>query len=448
MVITKKNYEINEADENMIKSVADPLDETHTIPYKDWEDIKKSSKVYKIPIEYCKLRVENGRIKHEVKSYEKTQSALDQNADETQDIIRNFISKSEPGLNKKLMNALKGGQREPAVITSDGVLINGNRRKWALEELNKKSPNESYQYLKVVILPSSKEPDRPTIIDIVKLQNRYETQSDGKSPFSLMNKALTYYDAVQDGMNLEELLRDDPEFKYLDDNKFKSALKFWKKKNFKPIEVIHKYQKTFGIEDNYSEVEDKWDAFLEGSSKVIDKIEDSNSLVKYQIEDKEVPILEMAFYNMMKLSDHDGTGLRRRTDFARNFMSWVEIQKKDVLKIAEFEEDQTIEDPYERDENWQNNNAQKIISIIKGLEGRRRRQGERDEPLQRLEKVLKELTHKDLSPEAREGMPYPDIETAMKICNDIETENKSLKTYFYDCMKNRDKLSDLNKNRK
>tara|TARA_B110000444_G_C18539294_1_gene454923 strand:- start:235 stop:705 length:471 start_codon:yes stop_codon:yes gene_type:complete len=156
----------------------------------------------------------------------------------------------------------------------------------------------------------------------------------------------------------------------------------------------------------------------------------------------------MAFYNMMKLSDHDGTGLRRRTDFARNFMSWVEIQKKDVLKIAEFEEDQTIEDPYERDESWQNKNAQQITSIIKGLEGRRRRQGERDEPLQRLEKVLKELTHKDLSPEAREGMPYPDIETAMKICNDIETENKSLKTYFYDCMKNFDKLIDQNNKHK
>ena len=77
--------------------------------------------------------------------------------------------------NDNLVKLIKAqGQRQPAVMTADGFLINGNRRKLALDRLYKESSqNEQYRFLKVVILPGSNDAERPTYQDIAKLENRY-----------------------------------------------------------------------------------------------------------------------------------------------------------------------------------------------------------------------------------------------------------------------------------
>ena len=122
---------------------------------------------YLIPIEYC-FRLDNGRIKHQILSHEKIKGSLDKNSDETQKIISDYISKSDP---KKSGFEKAFGKRWPIkVMTADGFLINGNRRKWAFQELSKVYPNEKYNRLKVVILPGSDSPERPTVKDIAILK--------------------------------------------------------------------------------------------------------------------------------------------------------------------------------------------------------------------------------------------------------------------------------------
>ena len=176
------------------------------IPYKNWRQINKQSSVYEIPIEFCKFRLENGRLKSQVLSHIKTKGALDVDAEDTQKIISKFIEKADPKRNEELQKILKKeGQKEPAVITADGYLINGNRRKWALEKLFKDEQDVKYKFMKVIILPGSDDPERPNQMDLALLENRYQVYVDGKSEYTVMNKALTYRDHVNNGIPLEQL---------------------------------------------------------------------------------------------------------------------------------------------------------------------------------------------------------------------------------------------------
>ena len=63
-------HKIDTIKEEHINKVKDKIKgATFEIPYRDWLD-KKKPEVYNVPLDYCKFRKENGRIKDEVLSYE------------------------------------------------------------------------------------------------------------------------------------------------------------------------------------------------------------------------------------------------------------------------------------------------------------------------------------------------------------------------------------------
>ena len=106
---------------------------------------------------------------------------------------------------------MHGGQREPAFITCDGFLINGNRRKMVIDQLKSDFPEDDrYPFMKVVILPGLNEPGGPpSLVEIEKLENRYQLQSDGKSEYYGFDRALSMKRKIELGLSLEEQLRDD-----------------------------------------------------------------------------------------------------------------------------------------------------------------------------------------------------------------------------------------------
>lgn len=58
-----------------------------------------------------------------------------------------MLDKNDPEKNVELERSISHeGQREPAIITCEGFLINGNRRKMTLKKIKLK-------FMKVVILP-------------------------------------------------------------------------------------------------------------------------------------------------------------------------------------------------------------------------------------------------------------------------------------------------------
>ena len=120
---------------------------------------KVERKIWLVPIDLLRYRKENGRIASDVIDYEKTYGLLDETDVEAQGLLRKFLERKDPEKTSILSkNIVYSGQREPAVVTCDGFLINGNRRKMVMESLRDEYPNNhKYDYMKVVILPGENE---------------------------------------------------------------------------------------------------------------------------------------------------------------------------------------------------------------------------------------------------------------------------------------------------
>ncbi|RXH56722.1 hypothetical protein [Granulicella sibirica] len=77
-------------------------------------------------------------------------------------------------------------QQEPAVLTADGILINGNRRSAALRNLySNKPPHLDARYVKCLVLP-----DDATPAELLDLEAELQVARDFKEDYSWINEAL------------------------------------------------------------------------------------------------------------------------------------------------------------------------------------------------------------------------------------------------------------------
>ena len=102
---------------------------------------KHERDIVKVPIDILRFRKDNGRIASDVSDYEHTHGPLDESSEEAQIELRKFLENKDPEKTDILSkNILHSGQREPAIITCDGFLINGNRRKMVMARLRSSTP--------------------------------------------------------------------------------------------------------------------------------------------------------------------------------------------------------------------------------------------------------------------------------------------------------------------
>ena len=199
--------------------------------------------VYLVPIALLRYRKDNGRISSDILDYERNYGVLDEKNEEAQEVIRQFLEDKDKEKTDELTKSMKHeGQRDPAIVTCDGFLINGNRRKMVLEKLRDDTHDSRFLNLKVVILPGKNdEGGSPTLLEIEQIENRYQLQSDGKAEYYAFDHALSIKRKIELGMTLEEQLRDDPVFSGLDKKTFEKAVKKYSDDYLKPLECIDRY---------------------------------------------------------------------------------------------------------------------------------------------------------------------------------------------------------------
>lgn len=94
------------------------------------------------------------------------------------------------------------GQQEPAIITADGILINGNRRAAALRSLL----DENYlnaRYIRCLVLP-----ENATVAEIVDLEAELQIARDFKQDYSWVNEALLIQELYdREGKNFENVAK-------------------------------------------------------------------------------------------------------------------------------------------------------------------------------------------------------------------------------------------------
>ncbi|MFI2663483.1 ParB N-terminal domain-containing protein [Micromonospora carbonacea] len=103
---------------------------------------------------------------------------------------------------KALKEDLKDrGQQDPAIITAEGVLINGNRRAAALRSLYQDDDWLKARYVQCLVLPDDAQPD-----ELVDLEAELQIARDFKQDYSWINEAFLIEELYdREGKNFERV---------------------------------------------------------------------------------------------------------------------------------------------------------------------------------------------------------------------------------------------------
>ena len=88
-------------------------------------------------------------------------------------------------------------QREPLLITSDGVVVNGNRRLAAMRELFTQNPMQfsHFAYVDCAVLPSSVTPS-----EIVEVEVRLQMRPETKLPYGWIEESIAIREMLDEGL--------------------------------------------------------------------------------------------------------------------------------------------------------------------------------------------------------------------------------------------------------
>lgn len=404
--------------------------------------------IWVVPTNILRFRKDNGRIASDVLSYEKNYSPLSETEEEDQKILGKFLFDKDRPKTEELKNSLlRDGQREPAIITCDGFLINGNRRKLALEILRVESPGGAkFRDMKVVILPGKDDPGGPpTIKEIEQIENRYQLQSDGKAEYYNFDRALSIRRKIDSGISLEDQLRDDPNFINLSPREFKQKMKKIENEYLGPLECVDNYLGNLGRDGLYDTVskgrddpEGRWQAFIDYHQHVHQRLMDNKKLVEMGIEEDEVGKIEDAAFKIIRKREIPTLG--KVHQIMRSFPKWLtnsEI-KDELLKISEIDNDLPQEesvdkdgielDPRIIDKIWGGKHETEITKHIKVAKGLYDYNHLTETPLTLLEAALKKLNHEKME---LQSIQASDQDKAKILINGIREKIKNIEHEFY-----------------
>ncbi|MEC7769809.1 MAG: hypothetical protein VX798_01410 [Bacteroidota bacterium] len=432
------------------------------IDFRNWVSTGLEQKVYYVPTDLLRFRKDNGRIASDVLSYEKNNGPLSETDAEDQKILRDFLEKKDPEKTEELMNSIEQGtQRNAAIITADGFLINGNRRKMAIEKLWEKTQKKDFQYMKVIILPDSDDKDYggpPTIKEIEQIENRYQLQSEGKSEYYNFDRALSMRRKIEIGMTLEEQLRDDPRYINKSKKEFNAVLRKFKADFLEPLECIDDYLELLGrsglyhtISTGVTDREGRWQAFLDFSKHVRKKLRNEAHLIKMGLEEDEIGDVEEIAFKIIRKREFPGMKVHK---IMRDLPKWLENNeaKEELFKLLDIDltlsnEESKDEkgqeyDERKKDQIWNSKNQNEIIHHVKEAHSKVERMKELETPLTLLEAALKKLQHKDMK---TASVAPKDMTRAMKLAQDVKMAADALESEFYHHKKNIKKLNGKNR---
>lgn len=420
--------------------------------------------VYLVPVGLLRYRKDNGRIASDVMNYEKLNGPLDEKDASAQQILAKFLADKDPEKVEILTHSIAHmGQNEPAIITCDGFLINGNRRKMVLGRLATKSSSVS-EFMKVVILPCPADPGGPpTLIEIEQLENRYQLQSEGKSEYYGFDRALSIKRKIDLGFSLRDQLRDDPRYATVSEKELEQAVKQHEKDFLLPLECVDRYLELFGREKLYGSIskgpydpEGRWQAFLDYSLAYHRYFKDARWLLEKGVDEEDIGALEDAAFKMIRLRLLKGLPKIHMVMRQVPKLAGLKESRKELLKISEEVDAQlpakervdaggTPLSPEANDRRWIDRYQPRIINRVKKALEIQETNQEKETPLALLDAALRKLTHEAM---LVQNIATEDFGKARQLAADIQSRAKEIESEIYDYKKKLDGLRKKNgKNR-
>lgn len=161
----------------------------------DIDGISKTYEVFKIKLNLLYYNDKNDRIATWVSQYKAEHGELDVTSENYNDIIHDFIMKSNPqAMAKTIKNIRMVNQRVPGVVLRDGRIIDGNRRFTSLRELSKEDPK--FGYFEAVILDHDYTKDNTAIKE---LELRLQHGVDEKVDYDPIERLVGIYNDIVEG---------------------------------------------------------------------------------------------------------------------------------------------------------------------------------------------------------------------------------------------------------
>lgn len=159
--------------------------------------ITSEFQAYRIPLKYLRYNVKNDRIATFITQYIDEVGELPEETHEINNVLEKFIIDSNPDAFKKTKNNIQAiFQSEVAVIMSNGVVIDGNRRFTALRQLSKEFGKSEFAYLEAVILPRDQYDEK----DIKRLELNLQHAIESKIDYNPIERLVGIYrDLIQEG---------------------------------------------------------------------------------------------------------------------------------------------------------------------------------------------------------------------------------------------------------
>ena len=428
------------------------------INFRDEKSQNHERPIESVTIDLLRYRKYNGRIASDVMNYEKLNGPLDEKDKDAQIILRGFLKNKHPEMDEILIKSIEHtGQSEPAIITCDGFLINGNRRKMALEHLrDHHRGSEKFNFMKVVILPGSgDEGGPPSLLEIERLENRYQLQSEGKSEYYNFDRALSIKRKMELGFSLEDQLKDDPRYVRATEQELKKAVKQYERDYIEPLECVDRYLQQFDREGMYgtissgvSDKEGRWQAFLDYSNAYSSRLKNQQWQIENAIDEEYIGTIEEAAFKLIRLRTLKGLPKIHQIMRALPKMCALKESRKHIISIAnEVDSSLSPDEQFDAqgnalslddvDKKWAQRHQPKLIMLAKKALDFAESSREKETPLMLLEAALKKLTHEDFSVE---NIPYPQYHEAGRLAREIQQIAREIEHQLY---ANTKKLKDL-----
>ena len=428
------------AKEIAIKKQRGVVPENDVIEFRDDRKLKHARPIYLVPIKLLRFRKDNGRIASDVTSYEKQHGPLDETLESTQEIIKGILIAKDEENNIKLSKSLElNGQNDPAIITCDGFLINGNRRKMAIELLYEKTKDNKYSTMNVVILPGKEEEGGPpTIKEIEQIENRYQLQSDGRSAYTNFDRAISIKRKIVAGMTLEEQLRDDASNIGLSEKEFNKVKKQYQDEFLGPLDCIDRYLERLdrdGLYDSISEgrsdKDGRWYSFID-YYKVYKQLRDEKRRIELNVEEDEAGDIEDVAFKIIRQKNFPDHKTHEVIRSLTKILQRGGSAKKELMRIANVPHElkgtyNDIEKPKDYDVYWARENGHIIVRNVKEAIKMIEHEKETETTITLLQDALKKLQHDNMEPDTTDPFKLGD---AIDLCRKIQDKAAELENDF------------------
>lgn len=135
-----------------------------------------SKRVYEIPLNQLKYNLKNGRIASYITEHQEKHGEIAKDYNDT--IERYIVQSNKNAFEDTKKNIKRIGQLEPAVVLSNGIVVDGNRRFSALRQLTREGAGGEFAYLKAIILKQENFTDKEIKTFELNLQHGREERVD------------------------------------------------------------------------------------------------------------------------------------------------------------------------------------------------------------------------------------------------------------------------------